>query len=165
MMKANSTAMAKITSVRWIKPNSKNTKKVVQSYEEWAAKILCQDNNYVQNLANADEETKERFQRTKKHSQNQYAMSNTSYKPNNQEASNNINIVQFTPEQQRHKTPDQLYLHLCDFMMEGIKTMTKIANKQQKTQKDTKLLNSANEAAACLVELANKAHGKKLFKS
>ncbi len=68
--------------------------------EEWAAKILCQDNDYVQNLVNTDEETKKCFQRTKKHLPNQYAMSNTSYKPNNQEASNNINIVQFTPEQQ-----------------------------------------------------------------
>jgi hypothetical protein len=41
MMKANSTAVAKITSVQWIKPDSKNTKKVAKSLEEWAAKILC----------------------------------------------------------------------------------------------------------------------------
>jgi hypothetical protein len=106
----------------------------------------------VQNLANADEEMKKCFQRTKKHSSNQYAMPTTSYKPNNQEASNKVNIVRFTPEQQRHKTLDQLYLHLCDFMMEGIGTMTKTASKK----KDIKSLNSANEAAACLVELANK---------
>ena len=88
----------------------------------------------MQNLANTDEETKKCFQRTKKHSPNQYAMSTTSYKPNNQEASNNVNIVRFTPEQQRHKTPDQLYLHLCDFMMEGIETMTKTANKKKRHQ-------------------------------
>jgi hypothetical protein len=99
MMKANSTAVAKITSVQWIKPDSKNTK-IIKSLEEWAAKILCRDNNYVQNLANADEETKKCFQRTKRHLPNQYAMSNTSYKPTNQEASNNVNIVQLTPEQQ-----------------------------------------------------------------
>ncbi len=154
MIKANSTAVTKVTSVQWITPDNKNSKKVVKSLEEWAAKILCQDNDYVQNLANADKETKNRFQRTKKHSSNQNDMSTTSYKPNNQEASNNVNIVRFTPEQQRHKTPDQLYLHLCDFMMKGIGTMTKTANK--KNQKDIKSLNSANEAAACLVELANK---------
>jgi hypothetical protein len=53
-------------------------------------------------------------------------MSTTSYKPNNQEASNNVNIVRFTPEQQQHKTPDQLNLNLCDFMMEGIGTMTQL---------------------------------------
>ncbi len=100
MMKANSTAMAKITSVEQIKPDNKNSKQVVKSLEEWAANILCRDKNYVKNLANADEEKKKRFQMTKKHSPNQYAMSNISYKPNNQEASNNINIVQFTPQQQ-----------------------------------------------------------------
>ncbi len=98
MMKANSTDVAKITSVQWIKSDSKNTKKFDKSVEEWAEKILCRDNNYEQNLANADEETKKCFQRTMKHSPNQYAMPNTSYKPNNQEA--NVNIVQFTPEQQ-----------------------------------------------------------------
>jgi hypothetical protein len=41
-------------------------------------------------------------------------------------------------------------------MMEGIETMTKTANK--KNQKDIKLLDSANEVAACLVKLANKTH-------
>jgi hypothetical protein len=100
IMKANSTAVAKITSVQWIKPDRKNTKKVIKSLEEWAAKILFQDSNYVKNLANTDKETKKCFQSTKKHLPNQYAVSNTSYKPNNQETSNNINIVQFTPEQQ-----------------------------------------------------------------
>jgi hypothetical protein len=121
IMKANSTAVAKITSVQWIKPDSKNTKKVVKSFEEWAAKILCWDNNYVQNLVNANEETKNISKGVKKHLPNQYVMSNTSYKPNNQEASNNINIVQFTSEQQLHNTPDQLYLHLCDFIIEGLR--------------------------------------------
>jgi hypothetical protein len=70
----------------------------------------------------------------KKHSPNQYVMSNTSYKPNNQEASNNINIVQFTSEQQLHKTLDQLYLHLCDFIMEEFETITKTANKKTTTK-------------------------------
>ncbi len=71
----------------------------MKSLEDWAAKKLCWDNDYVQNLANADEEMKKPFQRTKKLLPNKYAMSNTSYKPNNQEASNNIKIVQFTQEQ------------------------------------------------------------------
>ncbi len=85
----------------------------------------------VQNLANAVEKTRKCFQRTKKHLSKQYAMSTTSYKPINHEASNNVNIVRFTPEQQQHNTPDQLYLHLCNFMMEGIRTMTKTANKKK----------------------------------
>ncbi len=58
MTKANSTAVAKITSVQWIKPNNKNSKQVVKSLEEWAAKILCWDNDYVQNLANAKKRNK-----------------------------------------------------------------------------------------------------------
>jgi hypothetical protein len=100
MIKANSTAVTKITSVQWITPNNKSCKQFVKSLEEWAAQILCRDNNYMQNLANVDEETKKRFQRTKKHSSSQYAMPTASYKPNSQEASNNVNIVRFTPEQQ-----------------------------------------------------------------
>jgi hypothetical protein len=58
MIKANSTAVAKITSVQWITPDNNNSTQVVKSLEEWAAKILCRDNNYVQNLADTDEETK-----------------------------------------------------------------------------------------------------------
>jgi hypothetical protein len=65
MIKAIRTAVTKTTSVQWITPNNKNSKQVVKSLEEWAEKILCWDNNYVQNLANADEETEKRFQRTK----------------------------------------------------------------------------------------------------
>jgi hypothetical protein len=38
-------------------------------------------------------------------------MSETSYKPANEETSNNINIVKFTPQQQQNKTPEQLFLH------------------------------------------------------
>ncbi len=39
--------------------------------------------------------------------------------------------------------------------------MTKIADKKNANQKNIKLLNSANEVAACLVALANKDHHKK----
>jgi hypothetical protein len=45
MSKANNTVVTKITSDEWIKPDSKNNKKVVKSLEEWAAKILCRDND------------------------------------------------------------------------------------------------------------------------
>jgi hypothetical protein len=135
MIKANSTAVTKITSVQRIKPDIKNNKKIVKSLEEWAAKILCWDNDYVKNQANADDETKKRFDRTKKHGPNQYAMSKRSYKPINQEARNNINIVNFTPQQQRQKTPDQFFLHLGDFMKGEIETMTKTSDKKMQTKK------------------------------
>ncbi len=97
MVKANSTAVTKITSVQWIKPNIKNNKKDVKSFEEWGAKILYWDNKYVKNKANADDKTKKHFERTKKHGPNQYDMTKRSYKPINQEARNNVNIVNFTP--------------------------------------------------------------------
>ncbi len=45
MMKANSKSLVKVDSVTYIKPDSKPHKTVVKSLEEWAAKILCQDNN------------------------------------------------------------------------------------------------------------------------
>jgi hypothetical protein len=53
--------VTKVTSVQWITPDIKNSKQVIESLEEWAAKILCRDKDYVQNLANADEEMKKRF--------------------------------------------------------------------------------------------------------
>ena len=66
MMKANSTLVAKVDSFAYIKPasrnskpNSQNNRSVVKSLEEWAAKILCWDNNdYVRQIANSDKETK-----------------------------------------------------------------------------------------------------------
>ncbi len=87
-------------------------------------------------------------------------MSETSYKPSNQDTCNNVNIVTLTPEQQQHKTPEQLFLHDSNFMMGKIATITKTAQKNNANQKDIKLLNSANEAAASLVELDNKKHEK-----
>jgi hypothetical protein len=134
---------------------------IVKSLEEWAAKILCWNNDYVKNKATTDDETKKCFIRTKKHGPNQYAMLKRSYKPINQKARNNINIVNFTPQQQQQKTPDQLFLHLGDFMKGEIETMTKTADKKNSNQKHIKFLNSANKAAACLVKLANKDHHKK----
>jgi hypothetical protein len=40
MIKANSTAVTKLTSVQWITPANKNSKQVVKSLEEWAAKNI-----------------------------------------------------------------------------------------------------------------------------
>jgi hypothetical protein len=64
MMKANSASVVKVDSVTYIKPNSKQYKTVVKSFKKWAAKILCQDNDdYVQNIAKLDEETKKTLQK------------------------------------------------------------------------------------------------------
>ena len=67
MIKANSSIETKITTLEMIKPDNKHNKKVVKSLEEWAAKILCWENDYVQDLTKTDNETKLRFERTKTH--------------------------------------------------------------------------------------------------
>jgi hypothetical protein len=59
MKKAKSTSVVKIDSVTYIKPDGRHYKTVVKSLEEWAAKILCQDNYYVQNIAKLDNKTKD----------------------------------------------------------------------------------------------------------
>ena len=129
----------------------------MKSLEEWAAKILCWDNNdFVQNIANSDDETKKCFKRTEKYGSIKYVMSETSYKPTKEETRDSINIVRFTPQQQQNKTQEQLFLHVSNFMKDKIETLRKKAHKKNANQQDIKLLNCANEAAACLVELVNK---------
>ncbi len=46
-------------------------------------------------------------------------------------------------------------MHVSNFMIGKIATITKTAQRKNANQKDIKLLNRANEAAACLVELVN----------
>jgi hypothetical protein len=117
---------------------------------------LCWDNNdYVRNIANSDNETKKRFKRTEKYGSIKYVMSETSYKPTKEETRDSVNIVRFAPQQQRNKTQEQLFLHVSDFMKDKIETLQKKAHKKNANQKDIKLLNCANKAAACLVELVN----------
>ena len=62
MMKANSSGNVKVESFEYIKPDQANNKSVIKSLEEWASNILYRDSNdYVINIAKADEETKKRF--------------------------------------------------------------------------------------------------------
>ncbi len=63
MMKANSTSVVKVDSVTYIKPDSKHYNIVVKSLQEWAAKILCRDNDYLQIIAKLDDETKKTLQK------------------------------------------------------------------------------------------------------
>jgi hypothetical protein len=113
MMKANSTSLVKVDSVTYIKPDNKHHKTVVKSLEEWAAKILCRNNNdFVRNIANSDDKTKTHFKRTAKHGSTQYAMSETSYKPADEETSNSVNIVKFTPQQQQTKLQSNCFCML-----------------------------------------------------
>jgi hypothetical protein len=118
---------------------------------------LCQDNNdYVQNIAYSDDETKKHFKRTEKYGSIKHVMSETSYKPAEEETGDSVNIVKFTPQQQQNKTQEQLFLHVSNFMKDKIETLQKKAHKKNTNQKDIKLLNCANKVAACLVERVNK---------
>jgi hypothetical protein len=83
-------------------------------------------------------------------------MSQTSYKPTKEQTSSSAYIVRFTPQQQQNKTEEQLFLCVSNFMKDKIETLQKKANRKNANQKDIKLLNCANKAAACLVELVNK---------
>jgi hypothetical protein len=87
-------------------------------------------------------------------------MTESSYKPSNQDTCNNDGIVTFTTEQQQHKTPEQLFLHFSNFMLGDIAIITRQLKSKNANQKDIKLLNSENEAAACLVKLVNKEREK-----
>jgi hypothetical protein len=49
-----------------------------------------------------------------------------------------------------------VFLHVSNVMKDEIETLQKKAHKKNANQKDIKLLNCANKAAACLVELVNK---------
>jgi hypothetical protein len=69
-------------------------------------------------------------------------------------------ILSTSPHNNNDKKLQTNYsLHLGDFIKGEIETMTKTTDKKNAKQK--KMLNSANEAAACLVELANKDHHEK----
>ncbi len=96
---------------------------------------MCWDNDYVKNKATADNKTKKCFDRTKTHGPKQYAMSNRSCKLNNQDTRNSVHIVHFTPQEQQHKSPDQLFLHVGDFMKGEFDKMTKTTNKKMQTKK------------------------------
>jgi hypothetical protein len=62
-------------------------------------------------------------------------MLETSYKPADEETSNSVNIVKFTPQQQQNKTPEQLFLHVSNFMKDKIETLEKKLKRKTRTKK------------------------------
>ena len=131
MIKANSATEIKIATLELIKLDNKHNKKVVKSLKKWAAKILCWENNYVQDLANADDETKICMEGTKTHGKKQYLMMQKNYKPNQQQPGGNVDIVKdFSIEKQQCKSPHQLFLHLGKYTMEEIEKLSKATSKK-----------------------------------
>ncbi len=69
----------------------------------------------------------------------------------------NVEIQNFTPKQQEHKTEAQLMENVCKFMKNEIaKIEKKTTDRVKVSQKDIDLHNNANLAAACLVQYVNK---------
>lgn len=68
----------------------------------------------------------------------------------------NIGVTRVTPKQQEHKTEAQLMENVCKFMTNEIaKIAKKTSDSAKVSQKDIDLHNSANLAAACLVQYVN----------
>ena len=58
-------------------------------------------------------------------------------------------IETITPESQKQKSQEQLLMVISDFMMDGIKKLSKAR------KKNIDSINSANRAVACLVQYVN----------
>ena len=95
-----------------------------------------------------------------------YAMTDKDYQQTSQEETINDEIDTVTPEDQQRKTPAQLMLTVSGFMINEIARMPKTTGQKKASKKSIELINSANQAAACLVEYVNKVGGQqKKFKS
>ncbi len=98
--------------------------------------MLCRDNNdYVRNITNSDNKTKKRLKRTEKYGSIKYVMSETSYRPTEEETRDSVNIVRFTPQQQQNKTQDQLFLHVSNFMNDDIEILQKKLTRKTQIKK------------------------------
>ena len=118
-------------------------------------KILCRDNDCVQNLANAAEETKKIASKGLKniHQINMLCQLHPT-NPNNQETRTTLIL---SGSHQNNKDTKLQTNYICIFVISLWKGLGQwLRQVTKKNQKDIKLLNSANEAAACLVELVNK---------
>ncbi len=153
MSKANTANAVQIESFDSIKPNRKDSKKVVKSLFKWAERILYRESPYVQDIAKS-------IERGSKSLPPKYDMTDKNYQKDTQDETNIGDIEKFTPEDQRRKTPEQLMSIVGSFMINKIERMPK-----KVSQKNKDLINNANRAAACHVEYVNKVRsGEKNFK-
>ncbi len=95
-----------------------------------------------------------------------YTMTNKNYQEIDQDETIDKEIDTVTLEDQQHKSPAQLILTVCGFMINKIARMPKTTGQKRARKKNIELINDANQAAACLVEYVNKVGGEqKKFKS
>ena len=124
MAKANNKNPVKIESFDDIKPNNKDSKKVVKSLFEWADKILDRESVYMQDITKSIEKGENTSKPTK------YTMTAKNYQDTSQVETIDDEIETVTPEDQEHKTPAQLILTVCGFMIDKIARLPKKADKK-----------------------------------
>jgi hypothetical protein len=85
-----------------------------------------------------------------------YTMTDDDFVSKEEDDHINIDVRRVTPKQQEHKTEEQLMENVCKFMTNEIaKIAKKTSDSAKVSQKDIDLHNSANLAAACLVQYIN----------
>ena len=147
MANATSTVVHNMKSFADIKPKKKGkgTDKVVRSLFEWADRILCRNNEYVEDIVTQS------IKEGKTSIQKNYAMKKRENfnRAVQGETRQEDEIEEITPETQKRKSQEELLIVVSDFIMAEIKKLSKAKKPNQDS------INSANRAAACLVRYVN----------
>ena len=147
----------KITSFDDVKPNNKDSDVVIKSLYDWSVRILHRDVAYVKDITNSIERKKKQKKVIELQSMKRYTMTDDDFVSKEEDEHINIDVTTVTPKQQEHKTEAQLMENVCKFMTNEIaKIAKKTSDSAKVSQKDIDLHNSANLAAACLVQYVNK---------
>ena len=157
MAKANSKPLRKMTCFDDIKPNKNDSDAVIKSLYDWSVKILHRDVDYVKDLMNSVESKKNQSKVNESQLMKTYTMKDNDFVNKEEDDHTNNEVRKVTPKQQDHKTEAQLMETVCKFMTNKIaKIAKKTTDSVKVNQKDIDLHNSANLAAACLVQYVNK---------
>ena len=107
------------------KKKGKGTDKLVRSLCEWADRILCRNNEYVDDIVTQS------IKEGETSIQKNYAMKKKdNFKRAVQgETKQEDEIEEFTPEKQKRKSQEQLLTVVGDFMMDKIKKLPKAKKK------------------------------------
>jgi hypothetical protein len=146
----------KMTSFDDVKPNNKDSDVVIKSLYDWSVRILHRDVAYVKDITNSIERKKKQKKVIELEAMKRYTMTDDNFVKKEEKEHINIGVTTVTPKQQEHKTKAQLMENVCKFMTNEIAKIAKKTSDSAKVrQKDIDLHNSANLAAACLVQYVN----------
>jgi hypothetical protein len=156
MAKAAGGQLHKMTSFDDIKPNNKDSDVVIKSLYDWSVRISHRDVPYVKDITNSIKRKKKQNKVIELQSMKSYTMKDEDFVSKEEDDHINIGVTRVTPKQQEHKTEAQLMENVCKFMTNEIaKIAKKTSDSAKVSQKDIDLHNSANLAAACLVQYVN----------